>query len=129
MTTDEPSATMPQLNQNWILQEAAEDTEELVCPLITRINTDGMPHDPRPSASSAEHSGAVVVAHSDMEQLAKLDAGLFFPSTDSIGVNPCSSVVQIRFSGFVVSSEAKNQSDFSRNVHLDSLCGLACRTC
>ena len=47
-----------------ILQEAAEGTEELICPLITslrqgsgwqaRINADRMPPDPRPSAPSAE---------------------------------------------------------------------------
>ena len=49
-------ATEPEM----ILQEAAEDAEdaeELICPLITRICADGLPHDPRPSASSAENSG------------------------------------------------------------------------
>jgi hypothetical protein len=44
------AATKPEL----ILQEAAEGTEELICPLITRISADGQPHDPRPSAPSAE---------------------------------------------------------------------------
>ena len=55
-----------------ILQEAAEGTEELICPLITRISADGLPHDPRPSAPSAENSALRVVAHSDIEQLANL---------------------------------------------------------
>ena len=47
------AATEPEL----VLQEAAEDTEELICPLITRICADALPHDPRSSALSAEDSG------------------------------------------------------------------------
>jgi hypothetical protein len=46
------AATKPGL----ILQEVAEDTEELICPLITRISADWILQNPRSSAPSAENS-------------------------------------------------------------------------
>jgi hypothetical protein len=45
----------PQPNRNGILQEAAEATEEIPSPLITRISADWMLRNPRPSAPSAEN--------------------------------------------------------------------------
>jgi hypothetical protein len=44
------AATKPEL----ILQEAAEGTEELICPLITRISADG---EPRPTPESGFTEG------------------------------------------------------------------------
>ncbi len=51
-----PNAAESQPNRHRLLQEAAEDTEELIYPLITRMSADWMLQSLRPSAKSTERS-------------------------------------------------------------------------